>query len=162
MGAARLAQGCPMTPVRIRGKADAEDAIAAMTVRVEIRGEPVPKGRPRFGRGRVYTPADTKDYEARVGWELRAAGVTKPDAEHEWSVQLLIYEGKDQRRGDIDNYTKALLDAANKIVWADDKQVSSIAVSIERGAAIPRVVFTAVSCRLPAASWIASSNAPPS
>ena len=31
-----------------------------------VPGKPVPKGRPRLGKGHVYTPKKTKDYEKKV------------------------------------------------------------------------------------------------
>jgi len=34
--------------------------------RMVIEGVPVPKGRPRFGRGHVYTPLKTKNVEALI------------------------------------------------------------------------------------------------
>jgi Holliday junction resolvase RusA-like endonuclease len=32
------------------------------------------------------------------------------------------------RRGDIDNYTKLILDALNGVAWVDDRQIAAITV----------------------------------
>jgi Holliday junction resolvase RusA-like endonuclease len=105
---------------------------------VFIEGPPVPKGRPRFGKGQTYTPAKT-----RV-WEHKAALLIK-DAHKgpRWDgpVSLIVralfprplrltrkkdppgrlwYEG----RTDVDNVIKAVQDAMEKAgVLENDKQI---------------------------------------
>lgn len=56
-----------------------------------------------------------------------AAGVTGPaDDQHmNWAVTLAVRR-KSRRHYDLDNVVKAVMDAANGIVWADDRQVSHL------------------------------------
>ncbi len=93
-----------------------------MRTSFEVPGRAVPKGRPRFSRGHVFTPKKTLDYEAHVakhavfpeGWPLDA----------DYAVEISIYYDTNVI-GDIDNICKALLDGLNGHggAWGDDKQV---------------------------------------
>lgn len=111
-----------------------------------VEGEPQGKARPRFSRksGTVYTPSKTARYEKEIrqaflsaGGKLIPAGsyvaVTvdayfkipksytkrkRLDCEHN-----IIRPGK---KPDIDNVLKVVLDALNKVAYADDKQVIGI------------------------------------
>lgn len=105
-----------------------------------VDGEPVPKGRPRLGRGGgTYTPARTREYEERVGWAYRQ---TAPGLVFEGPVRVWVYvhEGRRSPRlqGDADNYAK-VLDGLNGIAWHDDRQVVELHVYLERGAGLPRL-----------------------
>lgn len=95
---------------------------------------PVAKGRPRFGKGSIFTPERTRKYEAIVKNEAEKAmagrapfdgpvgvrcqfcfNVPKKGAESagEWRVE----------RPDLDNLLKAVTDAMNGIVYNDDSQI---------------------------------------
>lgn len=117
------------------------------SVNFKVSGTPVGKGRPRFTKiGMAYTPKQTKDYEARLknaAWVamqrnklnicLKRCSViltavfpipksyTKSKILH-CQAGVII-----PPRPDIDNIVKAALDACNKIVYDDDKQVWHIA-----------------------------------
>jgi Holliday junction resolvase RusA-like endonuclease len=108
---------------------------------IEVPGNPVPKGRPRFSRGRVFTPKKTSDYEAIVAIAasnaMKAAGVTKTSELVEVTVTAVIeipksYRGKKRTDAlfgrtaplpDIDNLAKSILDGMNRVVWDDDRLV---------------------------------------
>lgn len=116
-------------------------------IRIEIPGQPVPKARARIyrdkrsGKPRGVTPAKTKDYEQTVAW--CAAGVMAGQRKLKgplvvditfWMQTPISWSNKRRQeafRGeimpttkpDIDNMTKAILDALNKIVYKDDAQV---------------------------------------
>jgi Holliday junction resolvase RusA-like endonuclease len=114
------------------------------TIRVEVPGPPVGKGRPRFGQGRTYTPAKTVRYEqrlaaeaARTMAELRLAPLTGPLRVDvvAWLPVPRSWSRKRQRAalsllelpcgggtGDSDNFIK-VLDACNGILWEDDCQI---------------------------------------
>ena len=92
-----------------------------------IEGPPRPKQRPRFYRGKVYTPQATRDYEQLCA----AAGHEAVLLAREWEtdrrywVCLKIYF-KDLRRRDLDNVEKSVCDGLNGITWDDDCQIDYI------------------------------------
>lgn len=109
-----------------------------------IPGEPVAKGRPRAvvvqGKPRLYTPEDTRQYEALVAQvaavAMRGAPPTAAAVSVTLDVLLTVPASWSQKkredalagrvfaksRPDYDNYTKALLDGMNGIVYVDDSQ----------------------------------------
>lgn len=95
-----------------------------------VPGRPVAKGRPRLGvRGRkayVYTPEHTREYEDAVGLCARVAMVGDvlacPVAV---AIDLFLYGN---RRIDVDNCAKSILDGMNGIVYEDDNQVVDLRV----------------------------------
>lgn len=107
------------------------------TVTIEIPGQPVPKQRPIVNRlGVAHTPQKTKVYEGRLAWEARfAMGVLEP-LQGDLRVQLAI-RSVDNRRSDIDNIIKSLLDGCNQIVWDDDSQIIDLHATLERNSRNP-------------------------
>ena len=104
-------------------------------ITITLKGTPVPKGRPRFGNGRAYTPKRTKDYESAL-----KALIKEQDIQGPIEVTLLAIFPRPQRlmpkkyhdglikhtkRPDLDNIIKAVLDALNKTL-KDDAQVCTI------------------------------------
>jgi Holliday junction resolvase RusA-like endonuclease len=117
-----------------------------MRLHFEVPGAPVTKGRPRFGKGRTYTPKATVDYERKVGLCARTAAVFArvaqlPPFSGEVSASLAFYMPT-ARRLDIDNLCKAVLDGCNGILWADDSQVAMLFAARRLDRANPRVVVT--------------------
>ncbi len=114
----------------------------APELRFVVDGPPVPKQRARRGKGgRHYTPARTRSYESRVRW-LAVAAVAKarwtrrPGALY--AVELLVVF-PDERRRDVDNVAKAVLDACNGVVWIDDAMVTDLRVRRAIDRVAPRV-----------------------
>ncbi len=110
---------------------------------IELYGEPIAKGRPRFSRksGFAYTPAHTRKYESALRYAAQQAMGTRAlfDGPVKLSVTAMLpvpasWSKKKQRaalaqevwpvsRPDGDNYLKAALDSLNEIVFRDDSQV---------------------------------------
>jgi Holliday junction resolvase RusA-like endonuclease len=104
-----------------------------------IPGEPVAKGRPRFVRatGRTFTPAKTANYEGVVADAASKAMDGRQPFEGPLRVTIratfLVPQSWSQKRKreavwkvsrpDVENVTKACLDAMNAIVYRDDAQV---------------------------------------
>lgn len=89
-------------------------------------GVPLGKQRPRFSRGRVYTPNQTKVYEGNLqALFVEQLGTISPDGERKFGLRCLFFRPNRQRI-DCDNLIKAVSDAATGIVWKDDSQVLEI------------------------------------
>jgi Holliday junction resolvase RusA-like endonuclease len=111
-----------------------------------VEGDPVGKQRPRFSRGRTYTPKKTVDYERLIA--AKALSAMAPAIPVETSVAIFIwinhaipasYSKKRKeaclnglefpKKPDLDNVAKLYLDAMNGIVYKDDVQVIKLRVS---------------------------------
>lgn len=104
--------------------------------------KPRPKRRPQHGKGYTFTPKETREYEALVGFYARRA--LKRPLEGEITVRMDLYmpiprswpedkrtaaEGgliRPSSRPDIDNLVKAVLDGMNGIAFKDDGQIVSL------------------------------------
>ena len=113
--------------------------------------DPRGKGRPRLGRGRTYTDAKTVAFEKAVGFQARAqmrgAPLTGPlkititcafEMPRSWSKKkrAALAGRPHTQKPDADNVLKAIADALNGIVYADDKQLAIMTVEkrwAERG-----------------------------
>lgn len=94
--------------------------------------DPVAKGRPRFGRGRTYTPKKTKDFENTIK-EMARKQYRNGPMSGALSMHVVFYIKKPKssklryptgkRPGDLDNMAKALGDALNSIAYIDDSQI---------------------------------------
>ena len=118
-----------------------------MIVKFTVPGEPVGKGRPRFTRsGHTYTPDKTRDYEEAVRWSYRSASQQCIESE---AVGVLIYayykipksaskadrekmlkgDIRPKKKPDIDNISKAVLDALNGLAYKDGAQIVYLCVT---------------------------------
>ncbi len=117
-------------------RSQAEAAARSPSVlRFIIEGEPVPKGRPRFAPRKTpdgktfvkpYTDAETAAYEEKVKLVAQVEvnrvrwAWTKKDR---FTLIIKVFRTHYDAGGDIDNYEKAVMDAMNKVVYADDRYV---------------------------------------
>lgn len=112
-----------------------------------VEGEPQGKARPRFSRlnGRIYTPTKTAKYEKRIrAAYLEAGGKQIPEdcyvrivVDAYFKIPKSYTKGKrlacrhnirrPDKKPDIDNVLKAVLDGLNEAAFVDDKQVVSVA-----------------------------------
>jgi len=89
-------------------------------VRFTVLGEPRSKQRPRVTARGTYTPTETRQAERTVQAAWRA---TQADPfAFQVVVSIDFYNGNKRRR-DLDNMAKLVLDALNKVAYADDYQV---------------------------------------
>lgn len=94
-----------------------------------VPGQPRPKERPRFGRGRGYTSEATRATEARVASSFREQLGIRHTIESPVTGDLQVvarFYRKNAVAADTDNMFKLLTDALNGIAWVDDKQIKSI------------------------------------
>lgn len=110
-----------------------------MTLSFHVPGPPVPWSRAGRNGDRYYTPDHVKAYQTEVALRANAAGAepslgafsvflraTLPiPASWTKGLKQAARDGKVHAtsRPDSDNYAKAVLDACNKVIWADDSQV---------------------------------------
>lgn len=104
---------------------------------VILPGDPHPKGRPRFSRGRAYTAEADRDAEARTALSL-SQQVSHPLT---GNVALTcVFYRRTRRRVDVDNLIKHVMDSANGIVWRDDSQCTSLRGVVELDRDNPRTL----------------------
>lgn len=111
-----------------------------------VYGKPIGKQRPRFSRSShsVYTPDKTVQYERKIGEAYTAAGGKCIPADCYVCVSVSVFfpipksysKGKRKacidgdirpdKKPDIDNVLKVVLDALNSLAYDDDKQVVEV------------------------------------
>ncbi len=103
-----------------------------MLISLEFPIRPIPKRRPRLSRHNVYTPEKTKNFETDLKY-LAMAQLSKGFKPFESAVSLrLVFNFKRPKgkvgphvcRPDLDNLIKAVKDAMNGVIWADDSQIN--------------------------------------
>lgn len=99
--------------------------------------EPHAKERPRVGRGRMYTPTATVQYERELAKAYRREVPVLNDADDLCAVFRFYSSGL--KRKDTDNCIKSALDAGNKVLFRDDSQVVTVMAEILYGSDDPRV-----------------------
>lgn len=108
-------------------------------MRIELRGKPRGKERPKFYRGHAITPKNTKEYEELLArtWKIHKCGYfgEKPikvsikayflvPKSYTKKKKLLIALGMlFPGKPDVDNIAKIVLDGLNKVAYKDDSQV---------------------------------------
>jgi crossover junction endodeoxyribonuclease RusA len=99
---------------------------------------PKVKQRPRLGRrGRVFTPAQTLEFERQVREAWDGFCAEKPVSlvitlyKDKFTVTVTEYDTLEPSplRGDIDNYAKSILDGLNGVAYTDDKLVYKLQVT---------------------------------
>jgi crossover junction endodeoxyribonuclease RusA len=87
---------------------------------------PVPVSANRYWRnfrGRMVVSQDARAYKEQVAWVAKAAGMNEPLLGDVF-VTMRVY--RPAKRGDLDNYTKVLMDSLNGVAYADDSQIVRI------------------------------------
>ena len=114
-------------------------------INLTINGRPQGKARPRLGKGRIYTPQQTLDYEALVGWTYKNKyNVDKMGTDNPLKMNIKAYFKipksetrpmkaylKDKyypHKPDSDNIAKIVMDGLNGLAYLDDNQVVSLNV----------------------------------
>jgi len=102
-------------------------------------GEPIPKGRPRMTKtGHVYTPKRTERAEDEIRWLLKSQGA-KLTGEPVYLTAAFDskYTADNVKAPDLDNLIKLVQDAAQGLLFENDRQVVEIHAYLERGAEKP-------------------------
>ena len=147
--------GCPAVPAGTGIMPDLSwlppglwPARATLVARFTVPGKPQPKQRarvatsPRTGKRHGWTPEETTTAEAQVAWEFRrAVRQARPDPDSQFGL-ILFCHMPDLRVRDSDNLAKLVLDALNKILWKDDRQVPDLTIRRRLDRANPRTEAT--------------------
>ncbi len=111
-------------------------------LRFTIQGPPVPKERPRLGRGGARTPERTREYEQNGACAATLAVAALPGWRTDWAeYALTVRVYRAEARGDLDNFIKTA-DCMNGIVFHDDAAVRRIDASMQQDKENPRLEFT--------------------
>lgn len=89
----------------------------------ELSGNPVAKGRPRFGKGRVYTPTKTRDYQHDLAWAAKLAMGRRKPLQYAVALRVYAYQRNPMAKPDADNILKIVADALNGVCFTDDAQI---------------------------------------
>lgn len=127
------------------------------TVFVQLAGEPIGKGRPRFGNGRTYTPPATVAYEYALKTEaaltmkkarlkpfegpVEVSVVATFSIPKSWSKSRRAEAFHHTGKPDLDNVLK-MLDALNGVVWLDDSQICDAIITKRYGDGKPGLLIT--------------------
>lgn len=102
-------------------------------MRITVDITPVPLARPRINttnRGR-YLPKRSRIFRENLQWILKAAMAGKNLYEGAVTLKINLYKNiipTAKGYGDADNHAKAVLDAANGILFTDDSQIVNLQV----------------------------------
>ena len=106
-------------------------------MKIEIKTEPLPQPRPRFGRGgKVYQSEKITAYKNVIGYAAKNAMQGKPPTLDALKINLRFYrrfKATSRRFGDCDNLAKAVMDACNGVLWLDDSQIVSLTAEKYQG-----------------------------
>lgn len=87
-----------------------------------VNAPPVPKARARVMAGYAFTPKRVRDYEKLVAQHALEARPAGWPLDSTYRVFVAVYRA--QRRGDLDNFLKAITDALNKgVAYSDDSRI---------------------------------------
>lgn len=107
-----------------------------------VPGPPVPKERARVAiskspngktKAHAFTPDRTAAYEQHVKLHALAARCKTskwPHADPSVKFVATIEIHRSAKRGDWDNFAKAITDACNGVLWLDDRQICAATVKV--------------------------------
>jgi len=104
-----------------------------------VHMRPVPKGRPRFANGRVYTPAHTAAAERAIAFACKKAMKEQGwpsgfDGFVDMNAWFYYAKPKSNKRNfptvcDLDNIVKCCQDSLNGLAYKDDRLIVGLSAS---------------------------------
>lgn len=95
------------------------------TIQFIVDGNPVPKQSYRAVKGGGYTSPRVKAWQTSVAWRAREAMAGRDPIKGPVSMHI-VFVLTSNRRVDLDNLSKNVLDGCNGIVFVDDNQVVNL------------------------------------
>jgi len=95
---------------------------------IDLKVDVVPKERSRAtGHGYQYTPEATKNCMELLAYRYRQFMADKDPIPKKIDIKISfkLWVSRKQYVGDLDNYYKTFTDAGNKILYSDDKYITS-------------------------------------
>lgn len=86
-------------------------------------------------QGRMVVSNEARSYKEQAGWLAKGAQVDMINGD----VSLTVKVFRPQKRGDLDNTLKVLIDSLKGIVYQDDDQVTEIHAFLHDDKHDPRV-----------------------
>lgn len=114
--------------------------LVLVNVRFVVAVDPVPLQRPRVVKGHAFLPARSRDYRAEVQTVIKTLG-SLPPMTGAIRCRLSFYRKflpTSRRFGDLDNHAKAVLDACNGLLLADDSCVVELLAAKHQDKNLPR------------------------
>lgn len=110
---------------------------------ITIFTKPVPVNQ-KYGviNGRMLLQKKYRDTKEAIAWEIRSEWTGEPLV-GDVALNILIYFGNN-RKNDIDNCLKCILDAAEGVLFEDDSQVTELHVFKEYDKENPRVEISVI------------------
>lgn len=94
----------------------------------------------RHAGHRVYMTKEGADLKESYQWQIKSQYRKKP-LEEDVKLKIELFFG-DNRKRDIDNYNKILLDALSGILYVDDSQIVSLEIIKNKDIKNPRIEIT--------------------
>lgn len=88
----------------------------------------------------IYLSKAGKDLKESYQWQIKSKYKGKP-LKSEVKLKVELFFG-DNRKRDIDNYNKILLDAFTGILWEDDSQIQCLEIKKNKDIKNPRIEIT--------------------
>lgn len=93
-----------------------------------VPGNPIPKQSFRYKKGGGYQPTRVREWQYNVGYVARGVSPEITPLDRDLKVEL-NFKRNNKRKCDLDNLSKAVLDACNGIVWEDDRQIVDLRIT---------------------------------
>lgn len=115
--------------------------LALTKLRFVVPVDPVPLQRPRVVKGHAFLPPRSRQYRDEVQTVIKQTLGSLPPMTGAIRCQLIFYRKflpTSRRFGDLDNHAKAVLDACNGLLLADDSCVVELRASKHQDKNLPR------------------------
>lgn len=94
----------------------------------------------RMWQGRMVVSTEARNYKEQAGWIAKSQAPELVEGDGDVSLTIRVF--RPQKRGDLDNTLKVLIDALKGVAFEDDDQVREIHAYLADDKNNPRVEVT--------------------